>query len=59
MNENDALYGEERLQRFLNSIDSSCDLPELLERVKNDLNKHVGAAAQSDDITMLAVRFNG
>ena len=59
MNENDEFYGEERLQRFLNSVDSSRDLSEFLERIKEDLSKYAGAAQQSDDITMLAVRFNG
>ena len=59
MDENNGQYGEERLLKCLTGAECSCDLPKLLERVKEDLNKHVGAAAQSDDITMLAVRFNG
>lgn len=59
MDENNGQYGEERLIKCLNGTKCSCDLPKLLECVKEDLNEHVKTAAQSDDITMLAVRFNG
>ena len=59
MDEQQKQYGEERLLKCLNSAECSCDLPKLLEHVKEDLNEHVKTAAQSDDITMLAVRFNG
>ncbi|MBR4903989.1 MAG: hypothetical protein IKZ53_04910 [Selenomonadaceae bacterium] len=39
--------------KCLNGADNSCDLSKLLERVKDDLNEHVGTAAQSYDITCL------
>ena len=58
MDEENNQYGEERLLKFLN--DAEClvyKLPKLLELVKGDLSEHVGAAEQSDDITMLAVKF--
>ena len=60
MDEENNQYGEERLLKFL--TDAEClvyNLPKLLELVKGDLSEHVGAAEQSDDITMLAVRLHG
>jgi sigma-B regulation protein RsbU (phosphoserine phosphatase) len=59
MDENNGQYGEERLLTCLNGTECSCNLQKLLERVKADLGEHVGNAAQSDDITMLTVRFDG
>ena len=58
MDEAQNQYGEERLLKLLN--DAEClvyRLPKLLKIVSNDLKEHVGKAEQSDDITMLAVRF--
>ena len=51
-------YGEERLSKCLNNVNKNADLPTILQNVKDDLSKHVGEADQSDDITMLAVKFN-
>ena len=50
-------YGEERLSKTINSLDKTTDLKTLLKAVRADVSDHVGEAAQSDDITMLAVRF--
>ena len=50
-------YGEERLSNCLNKVDKNADLPTILKNVRDDLSDHVGEADQSDDITMLAVRF--
>ena len=58
MDENNNQYGEKRLENFLNKIDVQISLEEILKEVHKDLSVHVGAAEQSDDITMLAVRFN-
>ena len=51
-------YGEERLSKCLNNVNKNADLPNILQHVRDDLSKHVGEADQSDDITMLAVKFN-
>ncbi|MBR1419879.1 MAG: SpoIIE family protein phosphatase [Selenomonadaceae bacterium] len=50
-------YGEDRLSKTINSLDKTTDLKTLLKAVRADISDHVGEAAQSDDITMLAVRF--
>ena len=50
-------YGEEKLSNCLNSVDKSAKLQDILQTVREDLSKHAGEAEQSDDITMLAVRF--
>ncbi|MBQ4403323.1 MAG: serine/threonine-protein phosphatase, partial [Selenomonadaceae bacterium] len=57
INEAEEEYGEARLENCLNSIDHQCKLPTLLEGVSKSLAEHVQQAEQSDDITMLAVRF--
>ena len=58
MNKNREQYGENRLENCLNNLDHNCKLPTLLEGVSKSLAEHVQDAEQSDDITMLAVRFN-
>ena len=50
-------YLPDRLIAFMNSTDCTIDLKTLLRNVRGDLAKHVGAAEQSDDITMFALRF--
>lgn len=57
INEAEEEYGEARLENCLNSIDHQCEIKILLEGVSKSLAAHVGKAEQSDDITMLAVRF--
>ena len=59
MDENREQYGEERLENCLNHINHQCELATLLEGVSKSLSEHVKDAEQSDDITMLAVRFKG
>ena len=58
MNENHEEYTSERLLKFMNGTDCRADLKILLAAVKADVAEHVGAAEQSDDITMLALRRN-
>ena len=58
MDEQNNQYGEKRLEDCLNGLDKSADLKVILQEISADLAKHVGNAEQSDDITMLAVRFN-
>jgi len=52
-------YLPDRLIKFMNETDCRADLQTLLKNIRGDVSKHVGEAAQSDDITMFAVRFNG
>ena len=52
-------YLPDRLINFMNSTDCRADLQTLLKNVRGDVAAHVGDAAQSDDITMFALRFNG
>ena len=58
-NTEEELYSNERLQEFLNTTDSTEPLEDLLAQVRQSIKDHVNGAQQSDDITMLALRFNG
>ena len=55
-NSNNELYGEERLNRFLNE-NYNIALSELLPSVKRSIDEFVGDAPQFDDITMLILEF--
>ena len=57
MNKNREQYGEARLENCLNNINHQCKLKVLLNGVSESLAEHVQDAEQSDDITMLSVRF--
>lgn len=52
-------YTAERLLNFMNASDLNADLKEILKKIRADVAEHVGEAEQSDDITMMALRFNG
>ena len=52
------LFGEERLLEALNQCDSS-DTKDILASVKRSIDTFVGEAPQFDDITMMAVKYNG
>lgn len=56
--ENNELFG---LDRMLDSLNRDADLPldQLLNNVSKDIDEFVGNAPQFDDITMLALRYNG
>ena len=55
-NENQELYGEERLQQFMNrNMTTPSQL--LLPKLKDDIDRFVGNAPQFDDITMLMFDF--
>ena len=58
LNPTNELYGEERLINCLNRSDKNLPVEELLAFVRADVNTHVNGADQSDDITMLALKFN-
>ena len=51
-NENNVLYGEDRLISFMNK-NLEFDPTKLLSKLKKDIDKFVGKAPQFDDITML------
>jgi serine phosphatase RsbU (regulator of sigma subunit) len=55
---NNQLYGEDRLQNVLN-LNKSSDVASLCKVVKYDVDAFVDDAPQFDDITMLALRYNG
>ena len=57
-NKDKELYGEERLRTFLNTRNDT-DMETLCGDVKADVDGFVGEADQFDDITMLALRYNG
>lgn len=57
-NINDELYGEDRLLKLLNAH-PNVTMEELLAIVKADVFAFAGEAPQFDDITMLAIKFNG
>ena len=53
---NNELYGEQRLLDFMNSLETS-EPESLCKFIKEDVDKFVGNAPQFDDITMLALDF--
>ena len=61
MDEAGNVYSENRLQTVLDGIPAVEDMPvaDILSSVREDIKTHAGAAEQSDDITMLAVRYTG
>ena len=60
LNEAKELFGEERLLAALNSsVEKNLDLKAGIIEIKRQLNNYVGNAEQSDDITMLALLYNG
>jgi|GEM_PF-568136 serine phosphatase RsbU (regulator of sigma subunit)/anti-sigma regulatory factor (Ser/Thr protein kinase)/ligand-binding sensor domain-containing protein len=59
MNKNDELYSDERLTEFLTTMDHSVSVEEQMKNVFADVKRHADGAAQSDDITMLLLRYDG
>ncbi|MBR3624221.1 MAG: SpoIIE family protein phosphatase [Selenomonadaceae bacterium] len=58
MNEARELYSEARLQRTLNE-QSGKNIKDILTAVRENVSIYAGNAEQSDDITMLGLKFNG
>jgi sigma-B regulation protein RsbU (phosphoserine phosphatase) len=56
MEEHDVLYSEERLQEVLRRL-SGRPANEMVREVVADVRRHAGDAPQSDDITVLALRY--
>ena len=59
MDEAGELYEEERLASVLNGMEAGRTMQDILAAVKEDVASHAGAAEQSDDITMLGLRYLG
>ena len=59
MNTAGELFGENYLREVLNGEDKSETLEILLENLRKAIKIHAGDAEQSDDITMLALKWNG
>ena len=53
------LYSNERLEDFLNSTEKDLPLEEILAKVRQSIKTYANGAQQSDDITMLAIRYKG
>jgi sigma-B regulation protein RsbU (phosphoserine phosphatase) len=54
------LYTEERLQETLDRVRTpKATVKEILAAIREDIGTHANGAEQSDDITMLGVRFFG
>ena len=58
INKKEQLYGEEALKNVVQQS-ASCDVAELCRQVKEDVNGFAGSTPQFDDMTMLAMRWNG
>ncbi len=54
--ENGEMYGETRLQDFLNNLETN-DLETLSSELKNNVKEYMGKAPQSDDITMISFKY--
>ena len=57
-NEHEELYGEERLQHFLNTHETG-HTEEILDALRKDLRDFSNEAPQFDDITMLLLDYKG
>lgn len=53
-----ALYGEDRLQKYLNKAKND-SLEDVLKGVKKDIDQFIDGADQFDDITMLTIEYRG
>ena len=60
LNEAEELYGEERLEECLNGVKAkNISVEEILSAVKASIKEYVGDAEQSDDITMIGLKYRG
>lgn len=58
MNGNGDLYGRDRLMAALKSAMTATDTAEMVDAVRDDVRGFVGATERSDDLTILALRWN-
>jgi len=57
MNTRRELYGEERLEACLKTVSADDTAQAVTAKISADVAQHTGEAPQSDDITMLCIRF--
>ena len=58
MDNNQQMYGEQRLKDALNKINDKNDIKEIISEIKQNVKTYTGDAPQSDDITMLCFKYN-
>jgi len=58
MNERGELYGHERLEQLLASLPPAATPRDINSAVIEDVRSFVGEAPASDDLTLLALRWN-
>ena len=58
INDGDQLYGEDRMDRRLAALPAGASAAEILRGIADDVAAFSGAREQSDDITMLALRYD-
>jgi serine phosphatase RsbU (regulator of sigma subunit) len=59
MNSGGELYGRQRLFPVLAAALAASDAVKLVDAVRDDVREFVGATERSDDLTILALRWNG
>lgn len=59
MNAGNELYGRQRLIKALARLAAATDALDIVAAVGNDVQAFVGATERSDDLTILALRWNG
>jgi len=52
------LYGEQALREALGKV-AGQDPATIIHSIRDDLRRHAAGAPQSDDVTMLALKFSG
>lgn len=57
MNSDRRLYGEQRLETCLQAVTGDDSAEAVTDKVLADVARHAGDAPQSDDVTMLCIRF--
>ena len=58
INEDKNLFSEEKLGECLSKQKSDISPQSLIDKVEEEVKNHIGTSEQSDDITMLAVKFS-
>lgn len=54
----DVLYSEERLEELLGQVKDQAP-EDIVRRVAQDVRRHASGVAQSDDVTVMTIRYNG
>lgn len=58
MNTEKELYSRQRLEKLLNHTAMRVAPEDIIESVLQQVHHHMGAAEQSDDMTMLVLKYN-